>query len=265
MPDSLFFLSLRHMEQVSRYFIFLSFRGTAYHGWQLQPGKPTVQEVINRALSTLLSETINVTGAGRTDTGVHAEFFCAHFDSATDGLAGDDTFLRRLNGFLPSDIAVKSIVKVRNDAHARFDAIFRTYRYTFATVKDPFLADTAWLLYWKPDVELLNRASALLMNHTDFTSFSRLHGGNKTNICKVTHAAWEEMSGKLVFTITADRFLRNMVRAVTGTLVLVGRGKLSLNEFEDIINGRDRGLAGQSAPAQGLSLTGIEYPSSVFI
>lgn len=253
------------MAQVFRYFIFLSFRGTAYHGWQLQPGKPTVQEVINRSLSTLLSEDINVTGAGRTDTGVHAEFFCAHFDSTNERLAGDNTFLNKLNGFLPGDIAVSRIATVKQDANARFDALSRTYKYTFTTRKDPFLAETAWLLYWKPDVALLNQASALLLDHTDFTSFSRLHGGNKTNICKVTEASWEEMPGRLVFTITADRFLRNMVRAITGTLVQVGRGKLSLSEFDDIIRGRDRGLAGQSAPAHGLSLMDIKYPPDVFI
>jgi len=253
------------MAQVFRYFIFLSFRGTAYHGWQLQPGKPTVQEVINRALSTLLSENINVTGAGRTDTGVHAEFFCAHFDSANDSLAHEIAFLHRLNGFLPDDIAVSRIARVKDDAHARFDALSRTYRYTFATAKDPFLADSAWLLYWKPDVALLNKASSLLLDHTDFTSFSRLHGGNKTNICKVSEATWEETPGRLVFTITADRFLRNMVRAITGTLVQVGRGKLSIIEFEEIIRGRDRGLAGQSAPAHGLSLTDIKYPPAIFI
>ncbi len=133
------------------------------------------------------------------------------------------------------------------------------------TVKDPFLADTAWLLYWKTDIGQLNLASSLLLDHSDFTSFSRLHGGNKTNICKVTEASWEEMPGRLVFTITADRFLRNMVRAITGTLVQVGRGKLSIIEFEEIIKGRDRGLAGQSAPAHGLSLTDIKYPPAVFI
>jgi len=265
MPGSLFFLSLQHMAQVFRYFIFLSFRGTAYNGWQSQPGKPTVQEVINRSLSTLLREEIIVTGAGRTDTGVHAEFFCAHFDSANDSLAGDISFLHRLNGFLPEDIAVSRIARVREDANARFGALSRTYRYTFATAKDPFLAETAWLLHWRLDIAILNRASAVLLEHTDFTSFSRLHGGNKTNICKVTEAWWDEMPGKLVFTITADRFLRNMVRAIAGTLVTVGRGKLSLNEFEDIIRGRDRGLAGQSAPAHGLSLTDIKYPPDLFI
>lgn len=263
MPDNLFFLSLRHM--VTRYFIFLSFKGTAYNGWQLQPGKHTVQGVVNRALSTLLSESVNVTGAGRTDTGVHAEYFCAHFDSAKNSLAGDLGFLHNLNGFLPADIAVKSIVKVRDDANARFEALSRTYRYTIATVKDPFLAETAWLIRWKLDPQLLNMASSILLHHSDFTSFSRLHGGNKTNICKVTAANWEETSGKLVFTITADRFLRNMVRAITGTLILAGRGKISIEEFEGIINGRDRGLAGQSAPAHGLSLTDIKYPSAVFI
>ncbi|HUW93479.1 MAG TPA: tRNA pseudouridine(38-40) synthase TruA [Bacteroidales bacterium] len=253
------------MAQVTRYFIFLSFRGTAYNGWQLQPGMHTVQGVVNKAFSTLLNEPVNVTGAGRTDTGVHAAFFCAHFDSVKNSLADDLTFLYNLNGFLPADISIKSIVKVKDEANARFDAISRTYQYTIATEKDPFLSDSAWLLYWRLDLASLNQASSILLNHSDFTSFSRLHGGNKTNICKVSGAIWENMPGMLVFTITADRFLRNMVRAITGTLIMVGRGKISLKEFEDIINGRDRGLAGQSAPAQGLSLTGIQYPPEIFI
>ena len=253
------------MEPVSRYFVFLSFRGTAYCGWQLQPGKHTVQGVLNKALSTILSTNINVTGAGRTDTGVHASFFCAHFDTTRAGIENDQQFLYNLNSLLPDDIAVSSIKRVRNDSNARFDAISRTYTYTIATMKDPFLADSAWLLYWKLDLDLLNKASAILLDHADFTSFSRLHGGNKTNICRITEAFWEEQPGKLVFTITADRFLRNMVRAITGTLIPVGRGKISLKDFEDVINGRNRGLAGQSAPAQGLSLTKIVYPDSVFI
>lgn len=245
--------------------MFLSFRGTAYNGWQLQPHKHTVQGIINNALSTLLSEPINVTGAGRTDTGVHASFFCAHFDTRRDDLDADKQFLFNINGFLPSDIAISGFRKVKPEANARFDAISRTYQYTIATLKDPFLADTSWLLYWKLDIPKLNEASAILLKHSDFTSFSRLHGGNKTNICKVMKASWEQQPGKLIFTIQADRFLRNMVRAITGTLVPVGTGKVTLDQFEEILNGRNRGLAGQSAPAQGLSLTGIEYPDSVFI
>jgi tRNA pseudouridine38-40 synthase len=249
---------------MTRYFMFLSYRGTAYNGWQLQPGKHTVQGVVNKAVSTVLNEQISVTGAGRTDTGVHASFFCAHFDSAREGIETDHQLLYNLNSLLPEDIAVSRIARVRQDANARFDAVSRTYRYTITTKKDPFVADTAWLLYWKLDAAMLNDASAILLNHSDFTSFSRLHGGNKTNTCKVTFAQWTEEPGRLVFTICADRFLRNMVRAIVGTLIPVGRGKLSLPEFEKIITGRDRSLAGQSAPAHGLSLTGIDYPETLF-
>lgn len=245
--------------------MFLSYRGTAYNGWQLQPGKHTVQGVVNKAVSTVLNEQINVTGAGRTDTGVHASFFCAHFDSAREDLDTDNQMLYNLNSLLPEDIAVRRIVGVRPDANARFDAVSRTYRYTITTNKDPFVADTAWLLYWKLDAAMLNEASAILLNHSDFTSFSRLHGGNKTNTCRVTLAQWTEEPGRLVFTICADRFLRNMVRAIVGTLIPVGRGKLSITAFEEIITGRDRALAGQSAPAHGLSLTGIDYPETLFI
>ncbi len=245
--------------------MFFSFRGTAYNGWQVQPGKHTVQGVLAKALGTVLGEQIAITGAGRTDTGVHASFFCAHFDSARNDLEADSQVLYNLNSILPTDIAVKKIVRVKPDANARFDALSRTYQYTITTVKDPFVTDTAWLLYWKLDIDLLNTASAILLNHNDFTSFSRLHGGNKTNICRVSYAHWDEERDRLVFTIRADRFLRNMVRAIVGTLIPVGRGKLSLNEFEAILGGHDRGLAGQSAAAHGLSLTGIEYPDTVFI
>jgi tRNA pseudouridine38-40 synthase len=253
------------MGAMTRYFMFLSFKGTAYNGWQVQPGKHTVQGVLSKALGTILSEQITLTGAGRTDTGVHASFFCTHFDSTRNDLDSDSQMLYNLNSFLPEDIAVKKIAMVKPDANARFDALSRTYQYTIITVKDPFAADTAWLLYWKLDLALLNKASAILLNYNDFTSFSRLHGGNKTNICKVSYARWDEEPGRLIFTIKADRFLRNMVRAIVGTLIPVGRGKLSLGEFEKILNGHDRGLAGQSAAAHGLSLTGIEYPKTVFI
>ena len=250
---------------MTRYFIFLSFRGTAYYGWQLQPGKHTVQGVLAKALSTVLKAPTAVTGAGRTDTGVHASFFCAHFDAVSDDLHEEGQIIYNLNSLLPDDIAVSRIMKVRPEANARFDALSRTYRYTITRVKDPFVSDTAWLLYWPLDTALLNEASAILLRYSDFTSFSRLHGGNKTNICRVTHAHWDEEPGRLVFTITADRFLRNMVRAIVGTLVPAGRGKLSAADFEAVLDGRSRGLAGQSAPAHGLSLVAIEYPESLFI
>lgn len=250
---------------MTRYFIFLSFRGTAYNGWQIQPGKHTVQGVLTKALSTVLASQTAVTGAGRTDTGVHASFFCAHFDALRGDLDSDSQLLYNLNGILPDDIAVSRIVKVKPEANARFDALSRTYMYTVTSVKDPFCADTAWLLYWQLDIEKMNEAASILLKHSDFTSFSRLHGSNKTNICRVTHARWHREADKLIFSITADRFLRNMVRAVVGTLIPAGRGKLSVNDFEAILQGKNRGLAGQSAPAHGLSLTAIEYPREIFI
>lgn len=250
---------------MTRYFIFLSFRGTAYNGWQMQPGRHTVQGVLTKALSTVLSSQIAVTGAGRTDTGVHASFFCAHFDAARNDLDGDSQLLYNLNGILPDDIAVSRITKMKPEANARFDAISRTYKYTLTRVKDPFCADSAWLLYWQLDIGKMNEAAAILLKHSDFTSFSRLHGSNRTNICRVSHAQWHTEADKLIFTITADRFLRNMVRAVVGTLIPVGRGKLLMNDFEAILQGKNRGLAGQSAPAHGLSLTAIEYPREIFI
>ncbi len=250
---------------MTRYFLFLSFRGTAYNGWQMQPGKHTVQGVLNKALSTLLSSQLNVTGAGRTDTGVHASFYCVHFDSARDDLDRDTQFIYNLNGILPGDIAAGRIVKAKADASARFNATSRTYQYTITRVKDPFVADTAWLVYWELDVARMNEAASILLKHSDFTSFSRLHGSNKTNTCRVTYAQWHEEPGRLIFTISADRFLRNMVRAIVGTLIPVGRGKLSSADFEAVLNGKNRGLAGQSAPAHGLSLTEIEYPGEIFL
>ncbi len=250
---------------MTRYFIFLSFRGTAYNGWQTQPGKHTVQGVLTKALSTVLASQTVVTGAGRTDTGVHASFFAAHFDAVRADLDNDSQLLYNLNGILPDDIAVSRIAKVKPEANARFDALSRTYQYTVTSVKDPFCADTAWLLYWQLDIAKMNEAAAILLKHSDFTSFSRLHGSNKTNICRVTHARWKEEADRLIFTITADRFLRNMVRAVVGTLIPAGRGKLSVNDFEAILQGKNRGLAGQSAPAHGLSLTAIEYPREILV
>jgi len=250
---------------VTRYFVFLSYRGTAYYGWQLQPGRCTVQGVLAGALGTVLSQPTAVTGAGRTDTGVHASFFCAHFNAVREDLGDDGQVLYSLNSLLPDDIAVSRIVKVRSGANARFDALSRTYRYTISRVKDPFAADTSWLLHWPLDLQRLNEASTILLRHSDFTSFSRLHGGNRTNICRITQAEWHEEDGRTIFTVSADRFLRNMVRAIVGTLIPVGRGKLDPEGFEEIIKGRNRGLAGQSAPAHGLSLTAIEYPAELFI
>lgn len=242
-----------------RYFLQLSYKGTNYHGWQIQPNAISVQEVMEKALSTILRENISVVGAGRTDTGVHASFFMLHFDSKKNKL--DQTNLvYKLNRFLPSDIAVSKIFRVNNDAHARFSAVSRTYRYYISTEKNPFRTEMSYQYTVSLDVEKMNEASRLLFNYEDFTSFSRLHTDVKTNNCKIYQAEWNRDEDILVFTIKADRFLRNMVRAIVGTLLEVGRGKLSGKEFREIIEKKDRGFAGASAPPEGLFLSHIEYP-----
>jgi len=249
----------------TRYFIFISFRGTSYHGWQIQPDSVTVQKILDDALSTILTGKITTTGAGRTDSGVHASVFCAHFDSGSPDLTFDNKLIFRLNRFLPKDISVSGLFKVQPDAHARFSAVSRTYRYNISKKKDPFREDSAWFLHGTIDVALMNEACGLLINHMDFTSFSRLHSDVKTNICRIFYAAWEETEDSFVFTIKADRFLRNMVRAIVGTMIGVGTGKTTLPEFEEIILAKDRCRAGKSAPAKGLFLVDIEYPKEIFI
>lgn len=250
---------------LTRYFTFISFKGTSYHGWQLQPRALTVQKVLDEALSLILSEKICTTGAGRTDAGVHASFFCAHFDSSLNDLDTRKNLIFKLNRFLPDDISVNRIRKVVPDANARYSAVSRTYKYFISRSKNPFTFDSCWFIHGPLDIDKMNRVSALLPGYSDFTSFSRLHSGNKTNICKVFNAVWETEGNNLVFTIKADRFLRNMVRALTGTIINVGKGKTSPDEFERIIRAKDRGMAGMSAPARGLFLTDVEYPEEIFV
>lgn len=249
----------------TRYFIFISYNGTSYHGWQLQPESITVQKVLEDSLSTVLNEKIAATGAGRTDTGVHASYFCAHFDSSFPDLDNKKNLVHRLNSFLPKDISINFIRKVLPDAHARFSAVSRTYKYFISRVKDPFSENSSWFLYGEINVQEMNKACQLILENSDFTSFSRLHSDTKTNVCKVFYAGWEEENNRLVFTIKADRFLRNMVRAVVGTMIDVGKGKKNLKQFEDIIRAHDRCEAGKSAPAKGLFLTDIEYPEEIFV
>ena len=249
---------------LTRYFIYISFKGTSYHGWQLQPGAVTVQKVITEALSTILEEKISVTGAGRTDSGVHAHAFCAHFDSVVPDLDTKKNIIFRLNRYLPADISVTGIRKVRSDANARFSALSRTYRYVILREKDPFGTDTGWHVHGDLDMDVMNKASEMLIRHSDFTSFCRLHSDNKTNLCMVFSAGWKAEANTLVFTIRADRFLRNMVRAIVGTMIDAGRGKITAVDFEKILLAGDRSSAGMSAPARGLSLTGIEYPDEIF-
>lgn len=257
-----FLLLLKIHVLAQRYFIELAYNGTRFHGWQVQPNAPSVQEHLEKALSAICREEISVTGAGRTDTGVHARFFVAHFDSE---MPDDPDFTRKLNGFLNHDIVIFRVYKVKPDAHARFDAISRSYRYYITRIKDPFAQETAWYFKYPLDVEKMNEACKILFEYSDFTSFSKLHTDVKTNNCKIFQAEWQEQGNQLVFVIKADRFLRNMVRAIVGTLIEVGQGKISLDDFRQVIELKNRGAAGVSVPAHGLFLVGIEYPEDLLI
>jgi tRNA pseudouridine38-40 synthase len=248
---------------MQRYFMELSFKGTRYHGWQIQPNALSVQEVLETTLSTFLRRKIEVTGAGRTDTGVHASFYVAHFEVDEIYFSLTD-LVEKLNRFLPQDISIRRIRPVKPDAHARFSALNRTYRYVISCRKDPFRLETSYQFLRPLDMDMMNRAAEVLLRHSDFTSFSKLHSDVKTNNCKIYSAGWSAEGDTLVFTITADRFLRNMVRAIVGTLMEVGRHKMSVADFEAVIEMRDRGAAGTSAPPQGLFLAGIEYPEEVW-
>lgn len=227
----------------------------------MQPDGPTVQEELERAVGTLLREPTRLTGAGRTDSGVHASFFVAHFDAARGDLHEDAQFINKINRLTPKEIAVYRIISVPADAHARFDAVSRTYRYRIATRKNPFTTDLAYHFYRPLDVDKMNEAAAILPEYKDFTSFSKLHGNAKTNLCDILYARWTEdkAAGELCFEIAANRFLRNMVRAIVGTMIEIGLGKCVPEDIRQIILSKNRGAAGTSVPPQGLYLTGIEY------
>jgi tRNA pseudouridine38-40 synthase len=240
-----------------RYFIEFAYKGTHYHGWQYQPNAASVQQTLNTALSLLLRTEIDAMGAGRTDTGVHASQMFAHFDF--DNEIDPPVLVHKLNSFLPKDIAVKNIIPVHDTAHARFDATRRTYEYHIHTFKDVFEDHGSWQLSHALDIDAMNEAAALLFGHTDFESFSKVNTDVNTFNCRIFEARWTKNNDRLVFTISADRFLRNMVRAIVGTLVNVGLGKISVDDFNAIIEGKDRGKAGFSVPAHGLYLTRIEY------
>lgn len=247
-----------------RYFIELCYEGTAYCGWQRQKSAPSVQQSIEQGLSTLLRCPTEIVGAGRTDTGVHASYYVAHFDSAQP-IADTTSFAYHLNAILPRDIAVRSIVQVADEAHARFDAVRREYRYRIENRKNPFTRAHSWQYYVALDVEAMNEAAARLFDFEDFTSFAKLNSNNTTNICHIYEARWREVEdGVLEFTIAADRFLRNMVRAIVGTLVDVGTGKLTPEGFAEIVAARDLSRSSGSAPAQGLFLNDVQYPPEVF-
>ena len=240
-----------------RYFIKLAYNGTQYHGWQYQPNASSVQETMNKAVSTLLNTEINLMGAGRTDTGVHAKEMYAHFDF--DNVFEVANLVHKLNSFLPKDITVYDIIPVLNEAHTRFDALKRTYEYHINTFKDPFLQEQSWYFHQSLDVNLMNEAAQLLFNHTDFQCFSKVNTDVNTFDCTIFEAFWKQENDKLIFTISANRFLRNMVRAIVGTLVNIGLNKITLTDFENIIKSKNRDKAGFSVPAHGLYLTKIEY------
>lgn len=242
-----------------RYFIELSYKGTDYHGWQYQPNAISVQEKLNDGLSKILKESISIMGAGRTDAGVHALQMFAHFDIDTEFDFAQTLF--KLNSYLPDDIVVSRFIKVQDKAHTRFDATSRSYEYRIVLGRNPFLLDTTWQFFHRTlDVSKMNEAAKLLLNYIDFKCFSKSKTDVNTYNCKVTEAYWELNDSMLVFHISADRFLRNMVRAIVGTLVDVGLGKTSIREFTEIIESRDRTKAGLSVPAKGLFLTKIIYP-----
>lgn len=245
-----------------RYFLEFSYNGKNYFGWQRQPKQISVQEVLENALSTLFREAIAVTGAGRTDSGVHAKKMFAHFDFENE-LPGD--LIHRLNSFLPQDIVIYKIHSMKSEAHARFDALERTYHYFVQIGKDAFNSDFSWQIRYDLDENKMNQAAESLIGKKDFSSFAKLHTDVKTHICNVKLAQWERIENELKFTITADRFLRNMVRAIVGTLVDVGKGKITLDEFNSIIDQKDRSFASGSAPAQGLYLAEVEYPKSIYL
>lgn len=242
---------------MSRYFITFSYDGTAYHGWQIQPHSISVQEHLQKALSTLLRQTIEVVGAGRTDTGVHARKMVAHFDF---GELDCSQLVYKLNKMLPKDIAVYKVEQVSEDMHARFSAKSRTYHYFLHLSKDPFLRAYSWQMYGDLDFDLMNKAALVLMEYRDFTSFSKVNTDTKTNDCTITEAHWDRVGdNQWRFTISANRFLRNMVRAIVGTLVEVGRGKLTIEQLRQVIEAKDRCRAGDSVPGNALFLVEVLY------
>ena len=242
-----------------RYFITFSYDGTAYHGWQIQPSGVSVQEVLQKALSTLLRTEITVTGAGRTDAGVHARTMVAHFDWEGEGLDCQQ-LTYKLNRLLPRDISVEGTRMVADDMHARFSATSRTYHYYIHTRKNPFLRQYSWETHYDLDFTLMNEAAAVLPEYEDFAAFCKSHADVKTTICHLTAAKWHQTGPHTwYFEISANRFLRNMVRAVVGTLIEVGRHRLSVADFRSVVEGRKRSEAGESMPAHALFLENIKY------
>jgi tRNA pseudouridine38-40 synthase len=239
----------------------MAFNGAAYHGWQAQDNAATVQQAVEGALSVLFRNQVNVVGAGRTDTGVHSREYFAHFEIENEMSSAElQKIAFKLNGILPDDIVVHEVFAVAADLHARFSALSRTYKYYISPQRNPFAREYSWFYPGELDIDRMNEGAALLMKCTDFTSFAKVHSDTKTNNCAIAEAAWQYEDGMLVFTITADRFLRNMVRAIVGTLVELGAGKINLDDLQKIVESKNRSEAGYSVPAKGLFLTRIVYP-----
>jgi len=248
---------------VTRYFIRFAYNGENYHGWQLQPNAISVQEVLNRSISIISREEISVVAAGRTDAGVHAKEMYGHIDF--DQFIPQDNFIFKLNSFLPKDISVYEIKPVKQDAHARFDAISRRYEYWISSRKDPFMVGKAWMFYKDLDVQKMNKGASILLGRHDFESFSKTHSDVNNFFCTIEEARWVAKDNHLVFYISANRFLRNMVRAIVGTLVDVGLGKMTLEELKLAIEAKDRSKTGTSAPGDALYLCEVNYPESIFL
>ena len=240
-----------------RYCLLFEYDGEKYHGWQVQPDAVTVQQIITKCLGDILNQNISLVGAGRTDSGVHATSMYAHFDTKNPIEKKD--FLARINLYLPKDISIIEFLSVKDKSHARFDALSRTYKYFITQNKDPFRIDQSYFCKYELDLKLMNRAAKILLKFDDFECFSKSKTDVKTFLCKINYAELKEDKGLIIFTINANRFLRNMVRAIVGTLIEIGRKRISLKDFERIILEKNRSNAGFSAPAHGLFLTDINY------
>ena len=244
-----------------RYFVFFAYNGAGYHGWQSQPNALTVQQEMEQAFETLLQEPIALTAAGRTDAGVHASFMVAHFDTS-NSLPENLCFL--LNQYLSNAISINRIQNVSDSAHARFDALSRTYQYTISSVKNPFRYPYQYYIKGSLDLAQMNASAALLLEYEDFECFSKVNTDVKTFMCQIEKAHWESLENQYIFTIKANRFLRNMVRAIVGTLIEIGQGKRTLDSLHKTLRSKDRSQAGYSVPAHALFLTAIEYPKTLF-
>ncbi|MCC7331911.1 MAG: tRNA pseudouridine(38-40) synthase TruA [Flavobacteriales bacterium] len=244
-----------------RYFIEIQYKGTHFHGWQIQENAKSVQEVFNKAVSTILKTETQTIGCGRTDTGVHAKSFFAHFDC--NEILDSESFLYKLNCILPFDISCKKVFQVKRESNARFSATSRTYEYWITQNKEPFLTEFAYFFPSSLDIDEMNRAAMILIQQNDFSCFSKSNTDTLNNECTITFAAWKKEENRVVFTITANRFLRNMVRAIVGTMLEVGTGKKSTSDIEQIIASKNRSEAGTSVPAHGLYLTKVTYPENI--